>query len=250
MEDVREFVGQNESEAVELAVRHFGVPREQLEIRVISAQLQISGLGGRVMVVAKPVEVPVELSPVGAFLVGVLERMQLSGEVRVAERDEAGVTQLLVSGPGVQDLTRRVSGTKAALIHLTQRAAEQRGASGSSVRIEVDDSRQARGPRAGRGRESGRPERSRERERGRGGRERSGPGEGRRRDSDEEDEKRLEQLARERAAEVLRSGEAAILPPLNSRERWFVHQALNEVEGIHTESDGEGRLKRIKIVRG
>ena len=40
-----------------------------------------------------------------------------------------------------------------------------------------------------------------------------------------------------------------MLPPLNSRERWFVHQTLNEIDGVRAESTGEGRLKRIKIVR-
>ncbi len=260
MEDVREFVAQTESEAVECAVRHFGVPRERLEVRVISAQLEISGLGGRVMVVARPVPVPVELGPTGAFLAGVLDRMQLPGKVLVAEREEEGVTQLLLSGPGLRDLTQRAPGTRVALTHLAQRAAELQGDAGSIVRIEAEepgaDHASSSGRRrgrdtesSGRGRERGR-DRGRGRERGNRRDERSGPGPDRRANPDDEDGTRLAELARERAAEVLRSGEAALLPPLNSRERWFVHQALNEVDGVRGESDGEGRLKRIKIVRG
>jgi predicted RNA-binding protein Jag len=35
---------------------------------------------------------------------------------------------------------------------------------------------------------------------------------------------------------------------LNSRERWVVHNALKDVSGVSSESVGDGRLKRVKIV--
>lgn len=254
-EDVREFVASTEREAVERAVGHFGVPREQLEIRVISEQVQIAGLAGRVMVLAGRVETPVELSPLGEFVAGVLDRMGLEGKTRVDEREDEGVTQFRISGAGVQDLTRRVSDAKAALTHVAQRAAEQHGDAGSIVRIEFEESRGDGGRQGrdrGRDRGGGRDRErrgGRERGRGRDRHERSGRDGDGRRETDEQQGERLAQLARERAAEVLETGEEALTPPLNSRERWFVHQALNEVDGVRSESAGEGRLKRIKIVR-
>ncbi len=34
---------------------------------------------------------------------------------------------------------------------------------------------------------------------------------------------------------------------MNSRDRWVVHNALKELEGVESQSVGEGRLKRVKI---
>ncbi len=61
-------------------------------------------------------------------------------------------------------------------------------------------------------------------------------------------EVRLESMARARAEEVLRTGTPASLDPLNSRQRWIVHNALRNVPGVRSESVGDGRLKRVKIV--
>ena len=57
----------------------------------------------------------------------------------------------------------------------------------------------------------------------------------------------LERLARDAARAVRESGEAELLPPMNSRERWFVHNALKDERGVRSESEGEGARKRIKI---
>jgi predicted RNA-binding protein Jag len=35
---------------------------------------------------------------------------------------------------------------------------------------------------------------------------------------------------------------------MSSRERWIVHTVLRTIAGVRTESVGEGRLKRVKIV--
>jgi spoIIIJ-associated protein len=65
---------------------------------------------------------------------------------------------------------------------------------------------------------------------------------------DDPAEVRLEALARARAEEVLRTGTPASLDPMNSRQRWIVHNALRSIEGVRSESLGDGRLKRVKIV--
>ncbi|MBW2416006.1 MAG: hypothetical protein JRG76_16020 [Deltaproteobacteria bacterium] len=46
---------------------------------------------------------------------------------------------------------------------------------------------------------------------------------------------------------VRESGEAATLDEMTSRDRWIVHNALKEVDGVASESVGEGRMKRVKI---
>ena len=62
-QDVREFVGTTRDEAVARATKHFGVSEEELDVRVISDEVDIAGLAGRVMVVARvPEKPPVLLS--------------------------------------------------------------------------------------------------------------------------------------------------------------------------------------------
>jgi predicted RNA-binding protein Jag len=46
---------------------------------------------------------------------------------------------------------------------------------------------------------------------------------------------------------VARTGKALDLPPMGSRERWVVHNALKDRSGITTSSVGEGRQKRVRI---
>ena len=59
---------------------------------------------------------------------------------------------------------------------------------------------------------------------------------------------RLEEMARSRAQEARSSGREVVLPPMDSRERWIVHNTLKTVSGIRTESVGAGRVKRVKIL--
>ncbi len=53
------------------------------------------------------------------------------------------------------------------------------------------------------------------------------------------------EMARKAAEEVQETGEPAFLEPLNSYERYLVHNALKEEEGISTSSRGEGSMKQI-----
>lgn len=57
----------------------------------------------------------------------------------------------------------------------------------------------------------------------------------------------LLETARKAAEEVRTGGEPAVLEPLNSYERFLVHNALKEDPGIRTSSRGEGALKQIII---
>lgn len=60
-------------------------------------------------------------------------------------------------------------------------------------------------------------------------------------------EKQVENMARKNGEAVKKSGRSRLLPPLNPYERRLVHMALQEIEGIETESQGDGLHKRVKI---
>jgi spoIIIJ-associated protein len=57
----------------------------------------------------------------------------------------------------------------------------------------------------------------------------------------------LEALARKTAEEVRRTGKPSLLHPMNSKERWVVHNAVADIDGLRSESVGEGRLRRVQI---
>ncbi len=57
----------------------------------------------------------------------------------------------------------------------------------------------------------------------------------------------LRKLALNSADEVRKSGEPKTLKLLNPAERRLVHMALADQEGVETESEGRGYLKRLTI---
>jgi predicted RNA-binding protein Jag len=46
---------------------------------------------------------------------------------------------------------------------------------------------------------------------------------------------------------VTKTGEPVLLRPMNSKERWVIHNVVNETAGLRSESVGEGRMRRVKI---
>ncbi len=96
---------------------------------------------------------------------------------------------------------------------------------------------------AERGDRGGRGPRERD-ERGSGGRDRD-------RDDDRpltEEERELEKMAQEAAKHVRDDGEPQLLPAMSSKERWVVHNALKDEAGIRSESEGDGPVRRVKIL--
>ncbi len=141
------------------------------------------------------------------------------------------------------------------------------------------DGRRGDRDRNGRGRDRDRGERGRDGDRGRGGertrgrggrgrdrgsergdrggrgpRERGDRGRGggdRDRDQDRpltEEERELEKMAQEAARHVREDGEPQLLPAMSSKERWVVHNALKDESGIRSESEGDGPIRRVKIL--
>jgi predicted RNA-binding protein Jag len=189
-----------------------------------------------------------ELSPVGEFVAGILERMKL-GDVAITEDEtEDGDIVITLAGRSITALADREPRLAAALSHLAHRAAEALIEDDATARVDIKGARRAppreerperggRGDRGGNGRRGGR---------GGGGGERGG----RRGDSDRQDvdEVALERMAREAAQIVRDSGEPELLRPMSSRERWVVHNTLKDERGVRSESEGEGPRKRVRIV--
>ena len=64
--------------------------------------------------------------------------------------------------------------------------------------------------------------------------------------ADREDE--LSRLAKEMAEKVKETGEEMTLQPMHSGDRRLVHQALNDMEGVTTKSEGTGGFRCIRIL--
>lgn len=62
-----------------------------------------------------------------------------------------------------------------------------------------------------------------------------------------EDEEKLRQKAFDAAKEVKRWGEPVTLTEMNAHDRRIIHVTLREEEEIHTESEGDGNLKKVVI---
>jgi predicted RNA-binding protein Jag len=229
MIEMREFVGDDLEGAVEKAAKHFGVPANRLETSVLSGRVQISGIGNRVLVLATVREAPVELGPVGTFLRELLERMRVGGQIGIEEHEEESEIVLRLRGDRIRELMQRDKRIRGALTHLVTRAAQRLIGPDAAARVDL---------------ENGEHRDHKDQRDQRGHREHRERGERR----DEPDEERLEELARSRAREARSKGQEVLLPPMNSRERWIVHNSLKTESGIRTASVGEGRLKRVKIV--
>ena len=60
-------------------------------------------------------------------------------------------------------------------------------------------------------------------------------------------EQSLLRMASRVANEVRRTGRARLLAPLNPFERRLIHSALGDMDGVTTESEGEGLYKQIRV---
>jgi len=61
-------------------------------------------------------------------------------------------------------------------------------------------------------------------------------------------EEELSRLAKEMAEKVKETGEEMTLQPMHSGDRRLVHQALNDMEGVTTKSEGTGGFRCIRIL--
>lgn len=201
-----------------------------------------------------------------AWLETLLQHMGMKGEVFTSlgrGGENRGI--LLIKSPDARFLVGRQGATLQAIVELLE-AAMAIQQPDWQFRVDVDSGdRPERGERPDRGdrpERGDRPDRGERRDfEGRGRREdrrgpprrdgpsddRGGPGADDRRRT-EQDLEKLRRLALRLAAEVARTGEPTeIHRELNSYERRVVHMAVSEVEGVASESVGDGVTKQIRL---
>jgi len=154
-----------------------------------------------------------ELGPIGEFVRGALERMDL-GPFRIGQRAEQGLDVILLEGSAARALAAGGGRAVEALQLLANQAA----------RVQSEQ--------AGPGAPDGPPRRVVL-------------------DVEGDREKRQDYLARlaERASERARSsGRSVALDPMNSQDRRSIHEALRGAPGIATTSIGEGAYRQVLVV--
>ena len=153
-----------------------------------------------------------ELGEVGRFVERVIRAIARGGKIRIEETQVGDEARISIRGDGAEQLARS-PGLGAAISHLAHRAAQNLISEDAAGHVELGE----------------RHERSEDE------------------DGDEPHDPELEALARERAEQVQSSGQEIVLDAMNSRERFIVHNAIKDIEGVSSESEGEGREKRVKI---
>jgi hypothetical protein len=268
IDEVKEFIGETRESALQGAMAHFGVGEDRLEVYAMPADLSVSGLGARVLLLVGPKAIGAELGEVGTFVRGMLETLGFDRGLRIEEREEDGKIVIRVQSAQVDEAERKIGGVEGALAHLADRMAQTaigEDAAATVVLTRAERSSRDSGRRRGGERERGgrdrgdRGERSdrgrdrgRDRDRGnsgdrggdRGGERRPGGGE-----AGAAREAELESAARKAAEEVQRTGEERFLGPMTSRERWVIHNTVKDISGVTSESVGEGSHKRVRIAR-
>lgn len=154
-----------------------------------------------------------ELGPIGEFVRGALERMDL-GPFQIGQRAEQGLDVILLEGPAARALAAGGGRAVEALQLLANQAA----------RVQSEQAAQG-GP--------------------------DGPPRRVVLDVEGDREKRQDYLARlaERASERARSsGRSVALDPMNSQDRRSIHEALRDTPGIATTSIGEGDYRQVLVV--
>jgi spoIIIJ-associated protein len=66
----------------------------------------------------------------------------------------------------------------------------------------------------------------------------------------EEQKERLMSMARQLANKVLETGRAVSMTAMSSYERRLCHMAISEIEGVHSQSEGEGENRHLIIKPG
>lgn len=248
--------GANVADAVRKAAEKLGVP-----VSLVQHKLDLShfrNAAGRAVAVdtvkiiawARDPESVAGASAAADWLKALIGHMGLQGEVRYSSPDGGKNVELRVFSPDARFLVGR-QGVTLRSIQLLLDAAMADKQPGWSFRIEIDGGdRDARPPRDDRdGPRRDRDDRGPRRDdrddrgpRGRGGRDSGG------RRSDEDVDK-LRKLAARLAQDVLRTGEPTeIRRELNSFERRVVHMVVQEIDGVVSESVGDGPTKIVRLM--
>jgi predicted RNA-binding protein Jag len=197
-----------------------------------------------------------------AWIEQLLGLMEIEGTVRYRTGNGKSA-DLLIDSPRARHLVGRRGVTLRAIRRLMEAALHAEhgewtfdlNVEGGRRRDERDERDERDDDRRGRGRDRD-DRRGRDRDDDRRGRDRDDDRRGRRRERGDRDDRRserdvkkLKRLARRLAEEAIEKGEVVrIRKELNSYERRVVHLVVAELDGVSSESEGDGAYKRIVLV--
>ncbi len=208
MVNIKEFSGKSIDEAIKEACEYFDVPREKLEIEIISdAKTGIFGLVGskKATIQVKLLEDANELRKILASVVEHLT-MPIVGPVRLDIDIDANRARVTINSDGDSGaLIGRDGQTLVAIQYLANRILSKRWPEPVKVQIDAGDYR-------------------------------------------ERQEDLLRQHALELASRAKAAGRPQSTKPLSSYHRRIVHLALQEAQAIHTRSKGDGPRTRGLIL--
>jgi hypothetical protein len=267
--EAKEFVGDSAAEAIGKATSYFGRSERELRLQTLT---EVSGLGGRTLVVAIPLDAPApaerrpseerggreggrgergprewrdrerrdrrgergdrgdrgerrevaaeapqaptapsvgvpkgEIGPVGHYLLGIVERMDL-GPFEITASDQDGYQIFEITGDAVRGLTLGDARAPEALQLLASQAASLGQEEPKRVVVDV-----AGGAR-------------------------------------EKRDELLERVAERAARRAQETGRSVALDPMSGRDRRVIHMSLRGADGIATMSIGEGRYRQVLVV--
>ena len=185
-----------------------------------------------------------------AWLGELLEKMGINGSIRGSVSGSTITLRVDTQEAG------RIVGRQGATIKAIGQLIDERFGDEEdwAIRVDVAENRQRqrrddRGDRGGRGdrdgrRGGGRRGRDHDDRRGGGRRDRGGDN-----DIDARERRKLERLASSVSERVLETGEAELIrKELNSFARRIVHLTISDIDGVETESVGDGPYKQIRVI--
>ncbi len=194
-------------EAIAVACEKFKLPREQLEIEILSKGS--SGIFGIVGAKKAKIRVTAKVTPVEAgaeaakrILVEILRHIDIPTVVESEVRDGMVYLNIISNGSGL--LIGKRGKTLNSLQYLVNKILQRDMAEGLAVVVDTEEYRSKR-------------------------------------------ESSLMELGQELAEKVKKSGRPLTTGPMNAQDRRVIHLALKEDPEIRTKSKGEGNLRRVVI---
>jgi spoIIIJ-associated protein len=194
-------------EAIAVACEKFKLPKEQLEIEIISKGS--SGIFGIVGTKKAKIRVTAKVAPVEAgadnakrILMEILKHVDIPTVVESEVRDGIVYLNIISNGSGL--LIGKRGKTLNSLQYLVSKILQRDVAEGLAVVVDTEDYRSKR-------------------------------------------ESSLVELAQELADKVKKAGRPLTTGPMNAQDRRVIHLALKEDPDIRTKSKGEGNLRRVVI---
>lgn len=264
--------GANVAEAVVIAARLLGVEPSRVEHKLDMSHFRTAD--GRVRAVdtvkiiarARAAQDDAGARAAVEWLTGLLGHMEVEAKVTLLAV-EGRQARVRIDSPRAAHLVGRQGSNLAAIRHLLERVMDGTPHADWSIDLSVeggerperrerrdDDRGERRERRDDRGGDDRRFEGRRERRDDRGDRRDRGERRDRRDDRGGDDRRsevdidKLRSLARKLAADALRTGEEVrFRRPLNSFERRAVHLELQDMDGVRSESEGDGPTKIVVI---